>query len=321
MNQLIPSFKPPILKVSKEERLSNLSKAFLKGRKDTTTQAYRQDLECFREYLGLSSVEEVPSALLSLEPGEANALGLDYRDYLKKDRMFQPASINRKLASLRSLIKFARTLGLITWTLEVKNEKAQAYRDTSGIPPEVFLTLLNKTSKQRDKAKAARDIAILRLMYDLGLRRAEVLGLDLEDLDFDTHSLSIIGKGRTEKEKLSLSPQAKASLMAWIEARGDHKGAIFTDFDRAKKNQGRLTPIGLTLLVRALGARIGVKLSPHKLRHSAITQACKLAQANGIDLEEVLDFSRHKDVRTLMIYRDRERNVQGLLASLVGATA
>jgi len=56
---------------------------------------------------------------------------------------------------------------------------------------------------------------------------------------------------------------------------------------------------------------------PHGLRHLAITEAYKAAQANGMDLEEVLDFSRHKDVKTLMIYRDRDRNVQGQLAALV----
>ena len=49
-------------------------------------------------------------------------------------------------------------------------------------------------------------------------------------------------------------------------------------------------------------------------------RAVKKAQRNGMDLEEVLDFSRHKDVRTLMIYRDRERNVQGKLSELVAET-
>ena len=51
----------------------------------------------------------------------------------------------------------------------------------------------------------------------------------------------------------------------------------------------------------------------------AITEACKLAQAKGMGLEEVLDFSRHRDVKVLMVYRDRERNVQGQLATLVAA--
>jgi hypothetical protein len=48
--------------------------------------------------------------------------------------------------------------------------------------------------------------------------------------------------------------------------------------------------------------------------------ACKAAKENCMDLEEVLDFSRHKDVKTLMVYRDRDRNVQGWLAAMVAAT-
>src|SRR3989304_2991588 len=58
---------------------------------------------------------------------------------------------------------------------------------------------------------------------------------------------------------------------------------------------------------------------PTGLRHTAITEACKLAQAKGMGLEEGLDFSRHRDVKVLMVYRDRERNVQGQLATLVAA--
>ena len=60
--------------------------------------------------------------------------------------------------------------------------------------------------------------------------------------------------------------------------------------------------------VRRLGEQVGLKVRPHGLRHTAITEACKLAQAKGMGLEEVLDFSRR-----------RERNVQGQLATLVAA--
>ena len=308
------------LTLSRTEKLSRLAHSFLSGRKETTTQAYTQDLEDFRLYIGAGSLEEAAARLASLEHGDANLIALEYRAYLKAQRK-QPATINRRLASLRSLVKYAGTLGLVSWKLEVKNEKAEAYRDTAGISPEAFKRLLTTTAAQRNKNKAARDIALLRLMYDLGLRRAEVLGLDLEDYDHERRTIAITGKGRTQKQALTLSPQAEAALKGWISARGEHGGALFTDFDKAQKAPGRLTLIGLTLAIRDLGTKAGLKLTPHKLRHSAITQACKLAQANGIDLEEVLDFSRHKDVRTLLIYRDRERNVQGSLAALVAATA
>jgi len=52
----------------------------------------------------------------------------------------------------------------------------------------------------------------------------------------------------------------------------------------------------------------------HGLRHTGITEAAKKAPLSGMGLEEVLDYSRHREVETLMVYRDREQNVQGLLA-------
>jgi integrase/recombinase XerC len=57
---------------------------------------------------------------------------LGYRSHLV-DRKLSPATINRRLAALRSLVKLGRTLGVITCTLEVPNLKAQAYRD--DLPP------------------------------------------------------------------------------------------------------------------------------------------------------------------------------------------
>lgn len=69
--------------------------------------------------------------------------------------------------------------------------------------------------------------------------------------------------------------------------------------------------------MRGIGRGVGVRVRPHGLRHTAITAAVKAAQANGMSLEEVVDFSGHADVRTLMVYRDRERDVQGRLAALV----
>ena len=74
-------------------------------------------------------------------------------------------------------------------------------------------------------------------------------------------------------------------------------------------------------IVRALGEKNGFKTRPHGIRHTAITEACKVAAENGIGLEEVLDFSRHSrsSVAILMVYRDRERNIQGQLASCIAA--
>jgi integrase len=62
---------------------------------------------------------------------------------------------------------------------------------------------------------------------------------------------------------------------------------------------------------------LGVETRPHGIRHTAVTEAVKVAQKNGIGIEEVLDFSRHKTLATLLIHRDRERNVQKTLSGLI----
>ncbi len=131
----------------------------------------------------------------------------------------------------------------------------------------------------------------------------------------------VLGKGRRQKDRLALPAPTQRALQDWLQVRGGHPGPIFPNFDRARKGDGRLSGVSLYRMVRALGEQIGAVVRPHGLRHTAITEACKAAQQHGIALEEVLDFSRHTDVKVLMVYRDRERNVQRTLAELVAAQA
>jgi len=153
---------------------------------------------------------------------------------------------------------------------------------------------------------------------DLGLRREEVTLLDYP-IDFDTErgAISILGKGENEKRILDLPEGTQKALIDWISVRGSTDGPLFLSFDRSEAPLSRITNRGMTFLIRDLGKRIGIKLHPHKLRHTAITEACKVACEVGMPIEEVLDFSRHKDLRTLLIYRDREENVQLQLSQLV----
>jgi integrase/recombinase XerC len=283
--------------------------AFLSGRSDCTRRAYSQDLDDFQRFLGVGKVSEAAHLLLSRGHGDANALALAWRANLR-ERELQAATINRRLAALRSLVQLARKL-------EVKNVRAESYRDTRGPGRRGVRLLLDEVERRRDK-KALRDRAALRLLYDLGLRRSEVVALDVDDLDLDAGTVAVLGKGRTQKTSLTLPEPTKAALQKWLEARGTEMGPLFINLDRARKGC-RLTGTSLYRIVRRLGEKVGLRVRPHGLRHTAITEACKLAQAKGMGLEEVLDFSRHSDVKVLMVYRDRERDVQGQLAALVAA--
>ena len=306
---LVPAPAPPFL------RAGEVVQIFLSGFSDQTLRAYRRDLEDFRVFVAAETVTAAVAQLLACNGGEANALTLTYRAHLL-GRALAPATINRRMAALRSLVKLARLIGAVGWSLDAANVRTEAYRDTRGPGRDGFRALL---AAQGDSSlpTVLRDRAILRLLYDLGLRRGEVVALDTKDLDLTEGIVRVVGKGRREKAPLTLASPTRHALAAWIAVRGTAEGPLFTSFDRARKGTGRLTDNAVYRMVRGLGDQAGIRARPHGLRHSAITEACKAAQSAGIGLEEVLDFSRHKDVRVLMLYRDRERDVQGQLAALI----
>ncbi len=304
---------------SPSDGVGQLVFTFLTGRSETTIRAYRRDLEDFRQFTGSVTVSLAAERLLENGSGQGNALAMRYRSHLL-ERGLQPATVNRRLAALRSLVKLARLFGLVTWELETPSVRHEAYRDTRGPGKEAVRKMLTQ-AEESDSIIAVRNRAILHLLYDLGLRRGEVVALDWDDIDLNTSTVQVIGKGRREKSPLTLPTPTCEALSSWLTVRGTEPGPLFNNFDRAKKGDKRLTADHVYRIVRQSGEQIGIKTRPHGLRHTAITEACKSAQKAGIGLEEVLDFSRHKNVQVLMLYRDRERNVQGKLAALVADTS
>jgi integrase/recombinase XerC len=272
-------------------------------------KAYAGDLDDFAAWAGAPSADEAARLLLAAGQGPANEAALNYRGSLLQ-RGLSPATVNRRLAALRSLVKLARTLAMVGWALEVPSVRGEAYRDTAGPGAGGFRRLLDQLAGRTD-AKATRDRALLQLLYHLGLRRAEVVALDREDLDLQAATVAVLGKGRREKVKLSLPPATAAALAAWLAVRGAGLGALFTPLDRASRDKGRrLTGNGVYAIVRGLGERAGLRARPHGLRHSAITRALDL----GADVRAVQRFSRHKDIRVLLKYDDNRTDLGGGIA-------
>jgi len=288
-----------------------LTDAFYAGRTERTIRAYQQDLEDFRVFLGAQSTEEAAQALIGSDHGAANGVALAYKAHLI-ERGLQPATVNRRLAALRSIVKLARTLGLVAWTLEVEGMKLQAYRDTRGPGREAVSRMIGTASKRQDP-KGARDSAIVRLMADMALRRGEVTGLDISDVDLQAGTVAILGKARTQKEALTLPEPTRAAISAWITARGTEEGPLFINFDRAGKGK-RLTGFSVARIVERLAERAGTTARPHGLRHTAITEALDAFKG---DIRAVQRFSRHRDLRTLSVYDDNRRDMGGEVAKVV----
>jgi len=292
---------------------ARLLASFLSGRNERTRRAYARDLEDFRSFVGTDSPEEAAGRLLSQGHGEANALALAYRSNLM-ERGLSPATVNRRLSSVRSLVRLARTLGFVPWALEVESVPSEAYRDTRG-PGREGCGRMVAELEGRPEPKARRDLAAVRLLYDLALRRVEVSRLDVEDVDLGAGTVAVLGKGRTERAILSLPEPTAAALRGWLDVRGTDPGPLFLNFDRAGKGR-RLSGTSIYRMVRKLGAAVGLAVRPHGLRHAAITEA--LDRTNG-NLREVQRFSRHRDPRTLTRYDDNREDLGGRVAALVAS--
>jgi len=290
---------------------ADLLAAFLSGRNPRTRDAYRADLADFAAFAGASILDIAAQWLLSRGHGPANALALSYRAHLV-ERGLSVATINRRLAALRSLVKLARTLGLIAWTLDVSNGKAEPYRDTRGPGRSGFRAMLDQLEQRRD-AKGSRDRAILRLLYDLALRRAEVVSLDVDDVDLDAGTWAVLGKGHTSRLLMTLPELTKAALRDWLTVRGEEPGPLFVNFDHAGKH-GRLTATSVYRIVAKLGQQVGIKARPHGLRHAAITDALDLTHG---DVRSVQKFSRHRSLAVLTLYDDSRVDRAGQVARLV----
>lgn len=290
--------------------IEQLIEMFLSGRNAKTLEAYRQDLDDFRRFIGRPNLIEAARAILSSGHGAANGQALAYRAHLL-ERKLAPATVNRRLAALRSLVSLAGVLGLAPWRLDVKNLRAETYRDTRGPGRRLFNRVLFGIGRRSDP-KSLRDRALLRLFHDLGLRRGEVGSLDREHLDLEKNTLMILGKGRASREPFSLPPETKAALVAWLEVRGEISGSLFRNFDHAKKGH-RLTDSSLYRIVRGYG--LG---RPHGLRHLAITEAL---DRTGGDVRAVARFSRHRDLRILNLYDDNRTDLAGHVARLVASSA
>ena len=167
--------------------------------------------------------------------------------------------------------------------------------------------------------QARRDRAAVTLLFDLGLRRAEVFALAVADLDLPRGEVWVKAKGHREKQRLTLTAKAvRRSAIGWrCASRG--RVRVRPPRQRGCAPGAAKTPLTGDALARTV-ANLGIiaalprRLRPHGIRHAAITAA--LDETNG-NVREVAKFSRHKKVETLMQYDDQRGDVAGDIAKRI----
>lgn len=360
-NQLVPAVGEsgrnspltPARKLSQAD-VKRILGAWTAGKSRHTLDAYSRDLADFAAFSGVgdggstadpnAAAVAAASALFSRGQTEATLLAIEYRESMR-GRGLSPATMNRRIAALRSLVALGNMLGVIEWKLKVPALRAESYRDTAGPGREAVSALLKwladeaKTpmrlpSDDRRRRRLIRDRAIIRLLFDLALRREEAVSLNMQHLDLNSRppTVAVMGKGRTERERLTLPVPTAQALKAWLEVRADcdtgepsssiaaspaelakFDAPVFVNYDPARKGL-RLTGRSVARVVEQWSAAAldGMKIRPHGFRHTAITAAL---DDSGGDVRKVREFSRHAKLETLLVYDDNLQDHAGDIAA------
>ncbi len=145
---------------------------------------------------------------------------------------------------------------------------------------------------------AVRDHAMMELLYSSGLRLAELVGLDISDIDLKDATVRVTGKG-SKVRIVPVGRKAQSALQDWLARRG----CLIAGSDPAVfvSNRGqRISPRAVQLRLREWGIKQGIssRLHPHKLRHSF---ASHLLESSG-NLRAVQELLGHADISTTQVY-------------------
>lgn len=285
-------------------------------RKETTRRGYRLSLSAFFKYLGFgpNPSPAVVHAFVSQEPHHIALQLAGYRAHMLEQKL-SSSTINTRMAPIRSLLAFSLRLGFSKTNGRdlVRNEKVRVYRDTRGPLAETVDRILQLPDRQALKGK--RDYAILRLLCDNGMRRAEVWALTVEDFDVIERRIKILGKGHSDKEWIELAPGTARAVHEYLTAARHTDGPLFRSCDRRPgAADNGLTRDGLHDMIVAYGNKLGIKLTPHKFRHYAISWLA--VKTNG-NIPLIMQFSRHARYDTVQKYVDAIQNQQGALSRML----
>ena len=218
-----------------------------------------------------------------------------------KDEGKSPSTINLYLAAIKGVAKaswMSKVIDVETyqWIKEVKRVKGTRSTKGRALNVEEVQTLINTCD---GSISSLRDSALLALTYSAGLRRNELVNLQLGDLDISEGSISVMGKGNKQTINY-VNDKAISTVQKWLDVRGNTKGNLFL---RIRKG-GKIVDKGITgeamaniVCKRYKDAELK-RISSHDLRRSFATNLLE----SGVDVFVVSKLMRHAEIATTRTY-------------------
>lgn len=259
-----------------------------------TLKAYREDLHLL--------VEHFRTALSGRAPIVNDLTTSRLRGFLAglHERRQSKATIARRLASLRTFLKFLVRQGTLT-----ENPAVGLRTPKQGSRLPKFLTESDATKLMDAPAEGdvlgRRDRAILEVLYSAGVRVSELVDLNTGDVDLENSVATVRGKGKRER-LVPLGEPARRALRAWLDVRGRLMSEVSTERSALFLNHrgGRITARSVARLLGKHRRRAGIatEASPHTMRHTFATHLLD----RGADVRSVQELLGHRSLSSTQVY-------------------
>ena len=262
-----------------------------RNRSELTVINYERSLRDFEAYF------KNRDSQLSWESVDSDII----RDWMESlmDKGDMASSVNRNLSAVRSFFRFALSRSLVTHDPShvVKGPKRQKPLPHFVRENEMD-SLIDVQEMWDNDYKGMRARTIIILFYSTGVRLAELIGLNTQDVDFTSHQLKVTGK-RNKQRMIPFGEELENALRDYIILRNQVVGgateALFTQEDGSRITRSRVAGLVRKYLSQVTTSK---KRSPHVLRHTFATAMLN----NGAGLESVRRLLGHESVATTEIY-------------------
>lgn len=219
-----------------------------------------------------------------------------YRGYLIKEKKEAAATINRKLSGLSAFFRIALAR---EWTSVDPTRGVQGVHQVRPGPRALDRKMINRLLRVAYSSDNKRDIAVLELLINTGIRVGELTKLTMDDITLKERKGSLrvrSGKGEVYRT-VPLNSDARRALRDYLKVRPD---APTRDLFLSQERRGMSVGTAWRI-VKKCGAGAGVELSPHVLRH---TFGTRMVRVHKTDLVLVARLMGHQDVNTTARYAE-----------------